>query len=321
MHGPLPAEITASLLSSCGASTSRITPLSSRLDTTTRQLDREDGTAISRQNDSTGPRTNQPVHSLFAINLPTSSMAFIEYLDELDRLPDREKKERRDKRKKMLEALDYFGTEMCHLLEVLSDSKKHDALNKHRKKVHIEMRACCAEFTAMFLLYFDNFGSPRFSEATTLDAIEESFSEIALFLSYMRVGKDFTDHFPVAVAAWLTYRRAILSVQSAHATALLPSQILSPFTIKIKNSCLVTQLKKAHHDYVTTETGYFPVHEVLVDGFAALQETFREGGNIAVRVRAGLEGLEGYLFRLGDELGEGAGQWIVSQQTWNKRRG
>ncbi|CAN9081366.1 unnamed protein product [Alternaria sp. RS040] len=252
------------------------------------------------------------------MNHATSSTAVIEYLDKLDKLPDCGKRERIEKRKRMLEALDYFESEMRRLR--LNDHKMYDAWDKHRMKAFMEMYARCTVLTNMFLSYLDNFGSPRFPEATTLDAIEESFSETAIFLSYMRVGKDFTDHFPVAVAAWLTYRRAILSVQSAHATALLPSQILSPFTIKIKNSCLVTQLKKAHHDYVTTETGYFPVHEVLVDGFAALQETFQEGGNIAVRVRAGLEGLEGYLFRLGDELGEGAGQWIVSQQIWNKRR-
>ncbi|CAN9102047.1 unnamed protein product [Alternaria alternata] len=199
MYGPLPAEIAASLLSSSGASTSRVTPLSPRLDSTTRQPVREDGTAIFGQNDSTGPRTSETVYSLFAINLPTSSTAFIEYLDELDELPDGGKKERIEKRKRMLEALEYFGTEMCQFrLDVLNDHKKRDAL------------------TAMFLSYFDNFGSPRFPEATTLDAVEESFSEIALFLPAILVGKNYIDHFPVAVAAWLTYCRTVLSVHAAH---------------------------------------------------------------------------------------------------------
>ncbi|CAN9094470.1 unnamed protein product [Alternaria alternata] len=211
MYGPLPAEIAASLLSSSGASTSRVTPLSPRLDSTTRQPVREDGTAIFGQNDSTGPRTSETVYSLFAINLPTSSTAFIEYLDELDELPDGGKKERIEKRKRMLEALEYFGTEMCQFrLDVLNDHKKRDA------KVYMEMGARCAELTAMFLSYFDNFGSPRFPEATTLDAVEESFSEIALFLPAILVGKNYIDHFPVAVAAWLTYCRTVLSVHAAH---------------------------------------------------------------------------------------------------------
>lgn len=321
MHGPLPAEVAASLLSYSSASTNRIMPLSSRLDTTTRQLDREDGTVISGHNGSTGPRTNGTVSSLFAINPPTSPKAFIKYLDELDELPDREKKERVEKRKRTLEALEYFGSEMCQFrLDVHNDHKKRDAVSKHRQKAYIERHARCAELTAMFLSYLDNFGSPRFPEATTLDAIEESFSEIALFLSYMRVGKDFTDHFPVAVAAWLTYRRAILSVHTAHTTALLPSQMLSQFTIKIKNSCLITQLRKAHHDYLSTETGDLRIHKILADGFVALQDRYERKLYFGMRIREGLESLEKYLIGLGDELGEGAGRWIVSQQIWNNRR-
>ncbi|KAF7681225.1 hypothetical protein GT037_000201 [Alternaria burnsii] len=223
MHGPLPAEVAASLLSYSSASTSRVTPLSSRLDSTTRQLDREDGTAISGRNDSTGSRTNQPLHSLFAMNHATSSTAVIEYLDKLDKLPDCGKRERIEKRKRTLEALDYLESEMRRL-----------RLNDHK------MYARCTVLTNMFLSYLDNFGSPSFPEATTLDAIEESLSEIALFLPAKIVVKDYIDHFPIAVAAWLTYLRAILSVRTAHTTALLPSQILSPFTIKIKSSCLIT---------------------------------------------------------------------------------
>jgi hypothetical protein len=316
MHGPLPAEVAASLLGYSSASTSRVTPLSSRLDSTTRQLDREDGTAISGQNDSTGPRTNQPLHSLFAMNHATSSTAVIEYLDELDKLPDCGKKDRIEKRKRMLEALDYFESEMRRFR--LNDHKMYDAWNKHRLKVYMEVYDRCAVLTAMFLSYLDNFGSPRFPEATTLDAIEESFSEIALFLPAKIVGKDYIDHFPVAVAAWLTYRRAILSVHTAHTTALLPSQILSPFTIKIKSSCLITRLRKAHHDYLATETGDLPVYKMLADGFVKLQEML-EKRKLEMRIREGLESLERYLVGLGDELGEGAGQWIVSQQIWNKR--
>jgi hypothetical protein len=248
-------------------------------------------------------------------------MAFIEYLDELDRLPDREKRERIEKRKRMLEALDYFGTEVCQFrLDVLNDHKKHDAVNKHRGKVYMEMNARCADLTAMFLSYLDNFGSPRFPEATTLDAIEESFSEIALFLPSMLVGKDYTVHFPVAVTAWLAYRRIILSVHTAHTTALFPLQMLSQFTIKIKNSCLITQFKKAHHDYLSTETGDLRIHKILADGFVALQDRYERKSYFGMRIREGLEGLEGHLIGLGDELGEGAGRWIVSQQIWNNRR-
>ncbi|RYO56384.1 hypothetical protein AA0116_g8426 [Alternaria tenuissima] len=254
------------------------------------------------------------------MNLPTSSMAFIEYLDELDELPERGKKERRDKRKRMVEALDYFhNSEMCRFrLDVLNDHDKCEALGKHGRKVNIEEIACCADLTAMFLSYLDNFGSPRFSEATTLDAIEEANLEITPFFPATIVSWDDIHLFPVAVAAWIRYRRAILSVYITHTTALLLSQILSPFTIKIKNSCLITQLRKAHHDYLATKTRDFPVYEILVDGFVALYEK-SERRKIEMRIREGLESLERYLIGLGDELGEGAGRWIVSQQTLNKR--
>lgn len=136
MHGPLPAEVAASLLSYSSASTSRVTPLSSRLDSTTRQLDREDGTAISGRNDSTGSRTNQPLHSLFAMNHATSSTAVIEYLDKLDKLPDCGKRERIEKRKRTLEALDYLESEMRRLR--LNDHKMYDAWDKHRMKAYME---------------------------------------------------------------------------------------------------------------------------------------------------------------------------------------
>lgn len=45
-----------------------------------------------------------------------------------------------------------------------------------------------------------------------------------------------------------------------------------------------------------------------------LQEML-EKRKLEMRIREGLESLERYLIGLGDELGEGAGQWIVSQQT------
>jgi hypothetical protein len=57
---------------------------------------------------------------------------------------------------------------------------------------------------------------------------------------------------------------------------------------------------------------------MLADGFVKLQEML-EKRKLEMRIREGLESLERYLVGLGDELGEGAGQWIVSQQIWNKR--
>ena len=61
-----------------------------------------------------------------------------------------------------------------------------------------------------------------------------------------------------------------------------------------------------------------PVYKMLADGFVKLQEML-EKRKLEMRIREGLESLERYLVGLGDELGEGAGQWIVSQQIWNKR--
>ncbi|KAL1799803.1 hypothetical protein ACET3X_000145 [Alternaria dauci] len=236
----------------------------------------------------------------------------MEHLDELNALPDRERREKIDKRKRMIEALDHYEKETLQSsIDVSNDDKKCDVLKKHMDMMNNDMKAACADLTTVFLSYLDNFGSPHFPETTTLDAIEDSLLELTPFLSARPVGKDCIDRFPIAVAAWLTYRRTIFSVHTAHTTALLPSQILSPFTIKIKNSCLITKLRKAHRDYLATETGGLWVYEILAGGFVALQNTFEERRRIEVRVREGLEGLERSLVGLGDELGKGAGRWIV----------
>ncbi|CAN9142557.1 unnamed protein product [Alternaria alternata] len=74
-----------------------------------------------------------PLPAEIAASLLSSSGASTKYLDELDELPDGGKKERIEKRKRMLEALEYFGTEMCQFrLDVLNDHKKRDAVSKHR---------------------------------------------------------------------------------------------------------------------------------------------------------------------------------------------
>jgi hypothetical protein len=72
--------------------------------------------------------------------------------------------------------------------------------------------------------------------------------------------------------------------------------------------------------YSIKETGDLRIHKILADGFVALQDRYERKLYFGMRIREGLESLEKYLIGLGDELGEGAGRWIVSQQIWNNRR-
>jgi hypothetical protein len=216
--------------------------------------------------------------------------------------------------------LEAFGTLPGEMKKMLDSTKRklevmddHAAKIDHCRAKKIKMGISSADLTQIFLSYLETFGQPDFRETISLARIEESLIQITPFLSAIIEGEDDAPLFSTTLVAWLDYRRILHSVHTFHTTPLLPSLILSPFTIKIKNSRLLTELRKARINYLSsTETGELRVYEVLVDGFVALQRTVGERKEVGNRVEAGLRRLEGALVGLGEELGKGAGRWVAS---------
>jgi hypothetical protein len=103
--------------------------------------------------------------------------------------------------------------------------------------------------TAAFLDYSRTFGQPGFQEATSLGAIERAFYQVSHLLpDLLEDGWPEDKTFPAVLTSWIAYRRTILDVRESH--ALTPFLDLSPVTSKIKNSHLLTELRKARDEFI-----------------------------------------------------------------------
>jgi hypothetical protein len=177
------------------------------------------------------------------------------------------------------------------------------------KKAKSEVSA--SMLTTTFLAYLENVWSSDEMETTSLAAIEEALTEIASSLPGLLQDHASAPYFTTALANWVAYRRVLAAVHTAHGTPLLASEVLSRFTIKIKNSRLLTELRVARVAFVETEAGGLHVEEVLAEGFGALQKTGKKAKKVCKRVEERLGDLVEDLVELGDALGEDAGGWVV----------
>jgi hypothetical protein len=168
--------------------------------------------------------------------------------------------------------------------------------------------------TTVVLDYVNQFGKPGFQEAALLNAIERTYHQLSESLPVMFGDLEEADLFPHTLAAWLTYRRTILDVRESH--ALTPFLDLSPVTIKIKNSRLLTELRKARDDFIrhggTGEAISDQAEQILGWCFDRLhmyaygpnRQDYPWGTFAYWR-------LEDELWRLGDNLVPGGGEWAI----------
>jgi hypothetical protein len=168
--------------------------------------------------------------------------------------------------------------------------------------------------TTVFLDYVDNFGKPSSQEAAVLNAIERAYYQLSESLPVMLGDLKEADLFPHTLAAWLTYRRTILDVRESH--ALTPFLDLSPVTIKIKNSRLLTELRKARDDFIrhggTGEAIEDHAENVLEWCFDRLHK-FAYGPHRQSIQWKNIEfwRLEDELEILANDLVRGGGEWVI----------
>ncbi|KAF1947611.1 hypothetical protein EJ02DRAFT_564 [Clathrospora elynae] len=173
-----------------------------------------------------------------------------------------------------------------------------------------EIQAMVPHLTATFLNYLCNYGQADFAEETSLNTLEEELLRNAAALPGLLKHHAYAKTFPRVIAAWITFRIVIFDVQGeAHNT-----EELTVMELKIKNSRLRTELRKARDAFVALGDEESSAAEILCWGFGvlqSLQNTAGEGEKVEDECIEGVRRLDERLRELGGRLGDGDGEWIM----------
>jgi hypothetical protein len=149
--------------------------------------------------------------------------------------------------------------------------------------------------SSAFLAYlFAHHNTPHTPTSTLLDSIEHALLQIRAPLPALLSPSPISTSFASILSAWLTYRRAILTITD---TIDAPRNAgITSIQTRIQRTRWLTSLRQARDGDVTNE-------HVLCLGFGALQ-----GDKMREDVSVGLKGLDQRLREVGDALG--SGEWV-----------
>ncbi|KAF2828462.1 hypothetical protein CC86DRAFT_437682 [Ophiobolus disseminans] len=164
--------------------------------------------------------------------------------------------------------------------------------------------------TTIFLQYLDTpcLEQEFFTEEEdTLDAISHQLTLTTPHLPTLLGSESVSTEFASLLNAWLTYRRAILSVRKREHVP--EAEGMNDVYRKIFHSRLLTELRVARDAFidVDAESELMP-DSVICMAFESLQETVQEGEEVRGKVNDGFGGLDDELGELGDRLG--CGWWL-----------
>ena len=159
--------------------------------------------------------------------------------------------------------------------------------------------------TTAFLKYLEN-GNPT-NEVKLLNDIGRELALNPPRFPDLQGAASSSVTFPTIMVAWLTYRRAILSVRQRASTPAEPP--MAGIHLKVYRSRLLTELRKARDAFMAASgDSTLASEDVICMAFERLQGSDEETQQVRDAIRSGFKSLDEKLLELGDELG--GGKWI-----------
>lgn len=160
--------------------------------------------------------------------------------------------------------------------------------------------------TADFLDYLQHFDNADFDETTDLKAIEKQYLKRPKKLIMALGDESYAAAFPHVLAAWLDFRHTIIAVQTEANKE--EEEELNKSEVKIKNSRLLTELRKARDEFLASRADDMDAEDILVEGLGRMQRTVSEGSEVILEARVGLRKLDEQLREMADSFGNA--RWV-----------
>ncbi|KAF9697219.1 hypothetical protein EKO04_004854 [Ascochyta lentis] len=194
--------------------------------------------------------------------------------------------------------------------------QSYDQTSKKRKTTHHSMidMSDGNELSTLFMSYLELYNDPKFDELAALKNLAGKLSILEQYSTnfHTRKGIDFaTAFFVVTFPAWLMYRNDIVKAKRKLVSMQSPEQTSHHHVAVIERSRLATELRQAHDRFMRAGHDGLRSEQVIHRAFITLQN---QHGNsqTAEDIRRGFKGMEDELKKLGDELMNEGGKWILS---------